>query len=66
MPLVEVPGALGERPGAHPVPAALRDERRLEHHVRDGEGVLQPLRELERKLDVLAGGLEVALAPRAA
>jgi len=44
---------------------ALRDERGLEVRVRDGAPVVGAARELERRLDVLACCLEVALATTA-
>src|SRR4051794_16199683 len=49
-------------PVAHP----LGHERCLEIRVRNGASVIRAARELERRLDVLAGSLEVALAPAAA
>ena len=45
---------------------ALGDERGLDVHVGRGLAVVERLRQLERALDVLLRGLEVALAPVAA
>src|SRR6266545_888505 len=53
-------------PGEHPVALALGDERGLHVDVGHRRAVVERLRELERALDVLARGLEVALAPVAA
>ena len=50
----------------HPVAHALGDERGLEVDVRHRAVVVERLRQLERALDVLARGLEVALAAVAA
>ena len=58
--------ALCVRARQHPVALAVGDERRLEREVRHGAGVLETGCELERALDVLAGRLEIALAPVAA
>ena len=66
MRLVQLLRPLGERPGAQPMTVALRNDRRLEGHVRDGQRVVEAICELERALDVLPRGLEVALPTRAA
>ena len=60
--LVQLLRALGERPRAQPLAVALGDERSLEGDVSDGQRVVDAVGELERALDVLARGLEVALA----
>src|SRR5215210_6587416 len=57
---------LGVLAGENPLPLALGDERRLEVDTRDGAGVVETFRELERALEILARGLEVALTPVAA
>ena len=64
--LVELLGTFGKGPGTKPLPVPLGDERRLERDVRNRQRVVEPLGELERELDVLARGLEVALTPGAA
>ena len=58
--------ALRVRPREQPVAVALGDQRGLEEDVGDGAPVVQALGELERALDVLAGGLPVALPAIAA
>ena len=64
--LVERLRPLGVRAREHPLPLALRDDRRLEVPVRERLSVTEPFRELERRLDVGARRLPVALAPIAA
>src|SRR5579862_483018 len=54
-------GALCVRPGEDPLPVALGDERGLEVRLAEGARVVERLGELERALDVLARGFEVAL-----
>ena len=54
---------LGVGAREHPLALPLGDERGLEVHVGDGLAVAEALRQFERPLDVLAGGLPVALTP---
>ena len=51
--------ALGVGAGEDPVSFAVGDDRRLEVDVRSRALVVQALGELERALDVFAGGLEI-------
>jgi hypothetical protein len=53
---------LGVRAREHPVPRAVGEQRGLEVEVTRRACVLQALGELERELDILPGGLVVALA----
>src|SRR5215831_19921903 len=64
--LVQLLRALSECPRAQPLPIALGDERRLERDVRNRKRVVEAVGELERALDVLTRGLEVALPACAA
>ena len=61
--LVERLRPLGVRAREHPLPLALRDDRRLEIPVRERLSITEPLGELEGRLDVGARGLPVTLAP---
>ena len=64
--LVERLRPLGIRAREHPVAPPLGDDRRLEVPVSESFTVAEPLRELERRLDVGTSRLPVALAPVAA
>jgi hypothetical protein len=64
--LVERLRLFGVRAREYPVSAALGDDRRLEVPVSESFTVAEPLRKLERRLDVGTSRLPVALAPVAA
>jgi hypothetical protein len=59
--LVVTAGPLGVAARQHPLAHPLGNERGVQEDVRHRAAVVQRLRELERPLDVLASGLEVAL-----
>src|SRR5712691_1793815 len=64
--LVELLRAFGERARPEPLAIAFCDERCLESDVRNRQRVVESLCKLQRALDVLARGFEIALTARAA